>query len=87
MEVNGWEHHCVGRALLESLWTTKQSSPALRSLEAEYYAVGDGASRALGMQTAAKALGITVGDFVVGDGDSLQWREILSVKAQFRPPP
>ena len=42
-----------------------QRSPALRSLEAEYCAVGDGASRALGMQTAAKALGITVGDLSV----------------------
>ena len=64
-----------------------QRSPALRSLEAENCAVGDGASRALGMQTVAKALGITVGDFVGGDGDRLQWREILSVKAQFGPPP
>ena len=27
---------------------------------------------------AAKALGITVGDFVGGDGDRLQWRKILS---------
>ena len=57
------------------------------TLEAEYNAVGDGASRALEMQTAAKALGIKVGDFVGGDGDRLQWREILSVKAQFGPPP
>ena len=65
MEVNRWEHHCVGRASLESLWTRNQRSPALRYLEAEYYAVGDGASRALGMQTAAKALGRTVGDLSV----------------------
>ena len=35
------------------------------TLEAEYNAVGDGASRALGMQTAAKALGIKVGDLSV----------------------
>ena len=41
-------------------WKPNQSSPALGSSEAEYYAVVDGASRALGVQTAAKELGITV---------------------------
>ena len=47
--------HCM------KTWSTTQSSPALSSCEAEYYAVVDGASRALGMQTAAKELGIDVG--------------------------
>ena len=46
-------------------WSLTQSSPALSSCEAEYYAVVDGASRALGMQTAAKELGIDVGDLSV----------------------
>ena len=46
-------------------WSENQSSPALSSYEAEYYAVVDGASRALGMQTAAKKLGITVEDLSV----------------------
>ena len=51
--------HCL------KTWSTNQSSPALSSCEAEYYAVVDGASRALGMQTAAKELGITVEDLSV----------------------
>ena len=46
-------------------WSVTQSSPALSSCEAEFYAVVDGASRALGMQTAAKELGIVVEDLVV----------------------
>ena len=50
-------------------WTTNQSSPALSSCDAEYFAVVDGASRALGMQTAATKLGIEVGDLSVGDGN------------------
>ena len=51
--------HCL------KTWSTTQSSPALSSCEAEYYAVVDGASRALGMQTAAKELGIGVEELTV----------------------
>ena len=51
--------HCL------KTWSITQSSPALSSCEAEYYAVVDGASRALGMQTAAKELGVEVKDLVV----------------------
>ena len=51
--------HCM------KTWSTTQSSPALSSCEAEYYAVVDGASRALGMQTAAKELGIMIDDLAV----------------------
>ena len=54
----------IGEHCLKT-WSTNQSSPALSSCEAEYYAVVDGASRALGMQTAAKELGIEVGDLSV----------------------
>ena len=46
-------------------WSTNQSSFALSPREAEYHAVVDEASRALGMQTAAKELGIEVGDLSV----------------------
>ena len=53
------EEHCL------KTWSTNQSSPALRSCEAEHCAVVDGASRALGMQTAAKELGISVEDLSV----------------------
>merc|ERR1711873_189879 len=51
--------HCM------KTWSVTQSSPASSSCEAEFYAVVDGASRALGMQTAAKELGIVVEDLVV----------------------
>lgn len=51
--------HCV------KTWSTTQSSPALSSCEAEYYALVDGASRALGVQAAAKELGIGVEDLVL----------------------
>ena len=51
--------HCV------KTWSTTQSSPALSSCEAEYYALVDGASRALGVQAAAKELGIAVEDLTI----------------------
>ena len=46
-------------------WSTTQSAPALSSCEAEYYALVDGASRGLGLQAAARVLGIAVDDLVV----------------------
>ena len=46
-------------------WSSTQSSPALSSCEAEYYALVDGATRVLGLQAAAKELGVTVEDVVV----------------------
>ena len=51
--------HCM------KTWSTTQTSPALSSCEAESYAVVDGATRALGMQAAAKELGIDVGNLAV----------------------
>ena len=51
--------HCV------RTWSTTQSSPALSSCEAEYYALVDGASRALGVQAAAKELGIVAEDMTI----------------------
>ena len=51
--------HCI------KSWSTTQSSPALSSCEAEYYALVDGASRALGIQAAAKELGVVVDDMVI----------------------
>ena len=51
--------HCV------KSWSTTQSSPALSVCEAEYYALVEGATRALGMQTAARELGIISNDIVV----------------------
>ena len=52
-------HHCL------KSWSSTQSSPALSSCEAEYYALVDGASRALGLQAAAKELGVVVEELVV----------------------
>ena len=46
-------------------WSSTQSSPALSSCEAEYYALVDGATRALGLQAAAKELGVAVEDVIV----------------------
>ena len=66
--------HCM------KTWSTTQSSPALSSCEAEYYAVVDGAARALGMQTAARELGILVEDFGGCNGDGLQRREIICIQ-------
>ena len=51
--------HCL------KTWSSTQSSPALSSAEAEYYAVVDGASRALGLQSAARELGVLVDDMVI----------------------
>ena len=51
--------HCI------KTWSSTQSSPALSSCEAEYYAMVDGATRVLGLQAAAKELGIVVGDVEV----------------------
>ena len=51
--------HCI------KTWSTTQGSLALSVCEAEYYAVVDGATRALGMQTAAEELGISSGDIVI----------------------
>ena len=51
--------HCL------KTWSSTQSSPALSSCEAEYYAVVDGASRALGLQAAARELGVEVDEMVV----------------------
>ena len=51
--------HCI------RTWSITQGSPALSSCEAEYIALVDGASRALGLQAAAKELGIEVGDMVI----------------------
>ena len=59
--VNELRHHHVGRALDEH----NHSSPTLSSCEAGYCAVTDGASRAVVMQTAAKELGIVIGDLAV----------------------
>ena len=46
--------HCI------KTWSTTQSSIALSSCEAEYYALVEGASRAMGVQAGAKELGISV---------------------------
>ena len=51
--------HCI------KTWSSTQSSPALSSCEAEYYALVDGASRALGVQAAAKELGVVVNELVI----------------------
>ena len=51
--------HCL------KTWSSTQSSPALSSAEAEYYAAVDGASRALGLQSAARELGVMVEDMAV----------------------
>ena len=51
--------HCI------KSWSTTQSVPALSSCEAEYYALVDGASRALGLQAAARELGIAVEDLTI----------------------
>ena len=45
-------NHCL------KTWSSTQSTPALSSCEAEYYAMVDGASRVLGLEEAAKELGI-----------------------------
>ena len=52
--------HCL------KTWSSTQSSPALSSCEAEYYAMVDGATRMLGLEEAAKELGI------VGTGVDLE---------------
>ena len=44
--------HCL------KTWSSTQSSPALSSCEAEYYAMVDGATRVLGLEEAARELGI-----------------------------
>ena len=51
--------HCV------KTWSSTQSVPALSSCEAEYLALVDGASRVLGLQAAARELGIVVEDVAV----------------------
>ena len=51
--------HCV------KTWSSTQSSPALSSCEAEYNALVDGATRVLGLQSAAKELGVVAGEVVV----------------------
>ena len=51
--------HCI------KTWSSTQSSPALSSCEAEYYALVDGATRALGIQEAARELGIVADQLVV----------------------
>ena len=51
--------HCL------KTWSATQGAPALSSCEAEYYAAVEGATRALGMQTAAKEWGISAGDLVI----------------------
>ena len=57
--------HCV------KTWSTTQATVALSSCEAEYYALVDGASRTLGLQAAARELGIlTEGVPVVAAIDS-----------------
>ena len=52
--------HCL------KTWSSTQSSPALSSCEAEYYAMVDGATRVLGLEEAARELGI------VGTGVDLE---------------
>ena len=51
--------HCI------KTWSSTQSTPALSSCEAEYYALVDGASRALGIREAARELGIVTDGMVV----------------------
>ena len=51
--------HCV------KTWSSTQSTPALSSCEAEYYALVDGATRVLGLQAAAKELGVVAEEAVV----------------------
>ena len=46
-------------------WSSTQSSPALSVCEAEYYALVDGATRVLGVQAAARELGIEAEDVVL----------------------
>ena len=76
----------IGEHCLKT-WSTNQSSPALSSCEAENYAVVDGASRALGMQTAAKELGIEVGDLSVEIATDSSGAKSLRVSAWIRPHP
>ena len=57
--------HCI------KTWSTTQSTIALSSCEAEYYALVDGTSRALGLQAAARELGIgTEGEAIEAATDS-----------------
>ena len=51
--------HCL------KTWSSSQDAIALSSCEAEYYAVVEGATRAIGMQNAAKELGMDVKDMEV----------------------
>ena len=51
--------HCI------KTWSTTQSTIALSSCEAEYYALVDGAARTLGLQAAARELGIEVDEVAV----------------------
>ena len=50
---------CLGNHCIRT-WSSTQSTPALSSCEAEYYAMVDGATRVLGLQAAAKELGVVV---------------------------
>ena len=50
---------CLGNHCVRT-WSSTQSSPALSTCEAEYYAMVDGATRVLGLKAAAKELGIVV---------------------------
>ena len=63
--------HCL------KTWSTNQSSPALSSCEAEYYAVVDGASRAFGIADGSEGTRHFGRGLVCGDGDRLQWCKIL----------
>ena len=54
----------LGSHCLKS-WSITQGAPALSSCEAEYYAIVEGATRALGMQTAAQELGVEVSDMAI----------------------
>ena len=51
--------HCL------KTWSNSQDAIALSSCEAEYYAAVEGATRAIGMQNAAKELGMNVKDMQV----------------------
>ena len=81
--VNELRHHHVGRALDEH----NHSSPTLSSCEAGYCAVTDGASRAVVMQTAAKELGIVIGDLAVEMATNSGAAKSFAFFARLRPHP
>ena len=59
----------IGRHLLRS-WSSTQSSIAMSSAEAEYYALVEGATRSLGLQGMMRELGLRKNIFVQTDSSA-----------------